>query len=228
MFDMLTRQGEGTMEKGTGLDFLKAIILGALFIAFINFSPVMASKNTSENSLAPICEILPGTVITDTGFTPPESSVIAGFVQVSLGETDINSLSRTLPFFPQKLSLQSYSISPESFSIDPLRRGSGGFTVALTSTVLLHAADYYTTVTAMKYSTLQEGNPFMKKIVNNQLLFGAIKLGVAGLQVTLLRGLYKKNRTLAWVMGTAMNVALSYVVANNISKIQRARACAGF
>jgi hypothetical protein len=51
---------------------------------------------------------------------------------------------------------------------------------------------------------------------------------VAGLQVTLLKGLYKKNRTLAWVVGTAMNVALSCVVANNIGKIQQAKACARF
>lgn len=224
---MLTRQGEDTMEKGTGMDFLKALILGALMIAFITLSPMMASETPAENIEAPLSVISPETVIIDTGFTPPESSTSVGFEQMSLGETEITSPSVNLPLVPTKINLQAYSILPTNLSSDSIRKGNFGFTAALASTVLLHAADYYSTVNALKYDQLQEGNPFMKKIVNNQLLFGAIKLGVAGLQVTLLRGLYKKNKTLAWVAGTVMNVALSYVVANNFSKIQRAKACAG-
>lgn len=213
---MCTRQEETKMEKGNGQRFLKTVIMGVLMMAIVINAPMIASEKTSENDQIFFTEILPETVIMDSGFTPPAPS------------TTIASKAQSLTLFPQKLSLQSYSISPQDISFSPRQRGSAGFTAAVASTVILHAADYYSTVNAMKYSTLEEGNIFMKKIVNNKLLFGAIKLGVAGLQVTLLKGLYKKNKTLAWVVGSVMNVALSAVVANNFSKTRKAKACLGY
>ena len=196
-------------------------------VAFVANAPMIASEKTNNIDEVFSAEILPETVIIDSGFTPPAPSAAIASMEFSLKETEITSNARSLTLSPQKLSLQSYSISPRDISFTPKQKGSAGFTAAMASTVLLHAADYFTTVNALKFSTLQEGNPFMKKIVNNQILFGAIKLGVAGLQVTLLKGLYKKNKTLAWIVGTAMNVALSGVVANNLSKIQRAKSCLG-
>ena len=225
---MCTRQGETRMEKGNGLGFLKTVIMGVLMMAIVINAPMIASEKTSENDQVFFTEILQETVIIDSGFTPPAPSATIASMDISLEETEITSNARSLTLFPQRLSLQSYSISPQDISFSPRQRGSSGFTAALASTVLLHAADYYTTVNALKYSTLKEGNPFMKKIVDNQLLFGAIKLGVAGLQVTLLKGLYKKNKTLAWIVGTAMNVALSAVVANNFSKTRKAKSCLGY
>lgn len=212
------------MEKGiTGLRFLKTITLGMALIAMIIYAPLMASENIDNSENSRFSEILPETVIMDSGFTPP--ATVSS--EISLEETPLTSNARSLDLVPQKLSLQSYSISPQDIAFGPRQRGNGGFTAALASTVLLHAADYYSTVSALKYSSLEEGNPFMKKIADNQLLFGAVKLGVAGLQLTLLKGLYKKNKTLGWVVSTAMNVALSCVVANNFSKIQRAKSCLG-
>jgi hypothetical protein len=38
-----------------------------------------------------------------------------------------------------------------------------------------------------------------------------------------MKALFKKNKTVAWVMTTASNVLLSYVVANNYRLIQGAR-----
>jgi len=216
------------MKTGNGLGFLKTIIMGVLMVAFVANTPMIASEKTGNNDEIFSAEILPETVIIDSGFTPPSPSTPMASMEFSLEETEITSSARTLTLSPKKLSLQSYSISPQNISFTPKQKGTSGFTAALASTVILHAADYYTTVKALKFSNLQEGNPFMKKIANNQLLFGAIKLGVAGLQVTLLKGLYKKNKTLAWIVGTAMNVALSGVVANNLSKIQKAKACLGY
>jgi len=189
---------------------------------------LIASEKTTYNNEVFSADILPETVIIDSGFTPPASNTAIASMDISLGETKISSNDRSLTPSPQKLSLQAYSISSQDIPFDTKQRGSAGFTAALASTVFLHAADYYTTVNALKFSSLEEGNPFMKKIANNQLLYGAIKLGVAGLQITLLRGLYKKNKTLAWIVGTAMNVGLSCVVANNFSKIQRAKTCLGY
>ncbi len=216
------------MEKEKGQRFLKTLIMGVFMMTIVINVPMIANEKTVYNDEDFIAEILPETVIIDSGFTPPAPSTTIASTDINLEETKITSNARSLTLFPQKLSLQSYSISPQDNSFNPRQKGSAGFTAAMASTALLHAADYFTTVNALKYSRLEEGNIFMKKIVNNQLLFGAIKLGVAGLQVTLLKGLYKKNKTLAWVVGTAMNVALSAVVANNFSKTQKAKACLGY
>ncbi len=225
---MCTRQGKTKMEKGNGQRFLKKVIMGVLMMAIVINAPMIASEKTVYNNEVYLAKILPETVIIDSGFTPPAPSATIASRDISLEETKITSNARSLTLFPKKISLQSYSISPQDISFSPRQRGSAGFTAALASTVILHAADYYSTVNALKYSSLEEGNIFMKKIVNNQLLFGAIKLGVAGLQVTLLKGLYKKNKTLAWVVGSVMNVALSAVVANNFSKTRKAKACLGY
>ncbi|MCJ7582212.1 MAG: DUF5658 family protein [Candidatus Aminicenantes bacterium] len=211
-----------------GLSFLKTIIMGVLMVAFVAHAPMTASEKTESNNEVFSAKISFETVIIDSGFTPPAPRTAIASMEFSLKETEITSNARSLTLSPKKLSLQSYSISPQDISFTPRQKGNAGFTAALASTVLLHAADYFTTVNALKFSTLEEGNPFMKKIASNNLLFGAIKLGVAGLQVTLLKGLYKKNKTLAWIVGTAMNAALSGVVANNLSKIRRAKSCLGY
>jgi hypothetical protein len=39
-----------------------------------------------------------------------------------------------------------------------------------------------------------------------------------------MKALFKKNKTVAWIMTTASNALLSYVVANNYRLIQGARA----
>jgi hypothetical protein len=39
-----------------------------------------------------------------------------------------------------------------------------------------------------------------------------------------MKSIFKRNKTVAWVMTTASNVLLSYVVANNVRLIQGARA----
>ena len=221
------------MRKGTSggkqcLGFLKTAILGVSMVAFMINAPMIASEKTNYNDDVFSVEILSETVISSSGFTLPAPSAAIASMEVRLEETEITSSARSLNLFPLKLSLQSYSITPHNISFNPKTNRQTGFMAVMASTVLLHAADYYTTVNALKYSMLEEGNPIMKKIVSNEILFGAIKLGVAGLQVTLLKGLYKKNKTLAWVVGTAMNVGLSCVVANNFSKTQKAKTCMGY
>jgi len=42
-----------------------------------------------------------------------------------------------------------------------------------------------------------------------------------------MKALFKKNRTMAWIMTTASNALLSYVIANNMRLIQGARATEG-
>ncbi|MCJ7582651.1 MAG: DUF5658 family protein [Candidatus Aminicenantes bacterium] len=210
------------MKKGQTKKTLLTIIAAAMAAAFIFTSPMTANELTS--------------------FAKPEGrAMIMNMEYVPISEkilidTAITTSVQTFPTSSKQLTLKPVSlqtISPVSpqihnFTFEPKRQSQGGFIAAIACTFVLHAADYFTTRHALQYSRLQEGNPFMKKIVSSPLLFAGVKLGVAGLQSLLLKGLFKKNKTLAWVVGTAMNVALSAVVANNLSKINKIRNCMGY
>lgn len=94
------------------------------------------------------------------------------------------------------------------------------YTSSLITLTALNVADYITTVQALKHKELEEANPAMKPIVKNIYLFTAVKLGVAALDIYILKKLYKKNKPLAWVISVAANFAMSYVVANNVRMIK--------
>jgi hypothetical protein len=64
----------------------------------------------------------------------------------------------------------------------------------------------------------------MRPFVKSPAAFAAIKFGTTALTYVSFKAIFKRNRTVAWVMTTATNVLLSYVVANNVRLIQDARA----
>jgi|WetSurMetagenome_2_1015567.scaffolds.fasta_scaffold51348_2 hypothetical protein len=97
------------------------------------------------------------------------------------------------------------------------------FTASLVTMTALNVADYISTVQALKRTGLREGNPLMKPFVKNQAVFAAVKAGTTALSVWGMNSLWKKDRTMAWILTTASNFLLSYVVANNFRLIQRAR-----
>lgn len=202
------------MKKGQTKKTLKTIFVATMAAAFIFSSPMIAGENSStEQSKGKA-------LIMSLKYVPISES--------SLINTEISTPARVFSLSSKPLTL--YPISPQTpkFSFEPKKQGQGGFIAAVAATVVLHAADYLTTRHALQYSNLEEANPFMKKIVSSPLLFAGVKLGVAGLQTLLLKGLFKKNKTLAWVVGTAMNVALSAVVVNNLSKIRKIRNSLGY
>ena len=94
------------------------------------------------------------------------------------------------------------------------------YTSSLVTLTALNVADYFSTVQALKHKELEEANPAMKPIAKNIYLLTAVKLGVAALDIYILKSLYKKNKPLAWLLSVAANVAMSYVVANNIKMIR--------
>ncbi len=98
------------------------------------------------------------------------------------------------------------------------------FTTSLLTQVALNVADYVTTRQALRTPGLAEGNPIMKPFVKNAYVFAAVKAGFTALSYYGLKGLYKKSKTTAWIISIASNFALSYVVANNMSSINKARA----
>lgn len=105
-----------------------------------------------------------------------------------------------------------------------VRPGKALFDANLAVMIGLNLADYISTREAFKYPGLEETNPLMKPFVKSPAAFAALKIGTTALSYWSMKAIFKKNRTVAWVMTTASNVLLSYVVANNIRQIQAARA----
>lgn len=97
------------------------------------------------------------------------------------------------------------------------------FTSQMVAMVALNVADYLTTNAAMKHTGLREGNPMMKPFVKNAVLFAAVKAGTTALSIWGMKSLRKRDKTTAWVLTTASNLLLSYVVANNMRLIQRTK-----
>ncbi len=97
------------------------------------------------------------------------------------------------------------------------------YTTSLITLTALNVGDYLSTLQALKHKELEESNPVMQSFTKNIYVFTAIKLGVTAFDVFLLKNLYKKNKPLAWILSTAANFAMSYVVANNLKMIQEIR-----
>jgi hypothetical protein len=97
------------------------------------------------------------------------------------------------------------------------------FTANLVTMAALNVADYISTSRALKCAGLREGNPLMKPFVKSPAVFAAVKIGTTALSVWGMNSLWKKNKPFAWVLTTASNFMLSYVVANNFRLIQRAK-----
>ena len=140
-----------------------------------------------------------------------------------------------LPLFTitnNHLSIQNlhYSFKKNGGEISPQIRkrtpkksnqlGNSLYTASLLTLTALNIADYVSTVKAIQLPGLEEGNPIMRPFTRNILLFSAVKLGITALDFYLLKNIYKKNKTLGWVLSIAGNFAMSYVVSNNIRKIQ--------
>jgi Domain of unknown function (DUF5658) len=97
------------------------------------------------------------------------------------------------------------------------------FTTSLVALTALNVADYITTRQALKYPGLSESNPLMKPFVKNAVLFAAVKAGTTVLSVWGMKNLFKRDKTTAWVLTTMSNFLLSYIVANNMRLVSRAR-----
>jgi hypothetical protein len=159
----------------------------------------------------------PGEALLATALAPP---------------TLINLTPALAPALPG-LKFESLSFAPQSgFAIvSPFGGfkpsgipGKSLFEVNLLAMVGLNIADYVSTCAALEYPGLHESNPLMMPFVKSPAAFAAVKLGTTALTYLSLKAIFKKNKTVAWVLATASNVLLSYVVANNMQMIHQARA----
>ncbi len=139
----------------------------------------------------------------------------------SLKAAQINPLPARLPKVSRELQA---AINPYvSFSPKKNSFGDSLFTSSLVTLTALNVADYFSTRQALKIPGLAEGNPFMKPFTKNALLFAGVKLGMTALDYVILKNVYKKNKVLGWAVSIAANVAMSYVVSNNIRLVQQSR-----
>ena len=150
--------------------------------------------------------------------------------RASLFSPDVMTLAASMAAAPAPApapaaALPVNIVRPRGFT-DPFRGErleKGLFTASLVALTALNVADYFSTRQALKGSGLVEGNPLMKPFVKNALVFAAVKAGTTALSVWGMKSLFKRDKKTAWVMTTLSNFLLSYVVANNMRLISRAR-----
>jgi hypothetical protein len=158
-------------------------------------------------------------VIVPTALTPSTMSLPTPLSMPAPSTLELMSIEPAAPLPPQM------AIAPRMPSLQPsYRPGKALFEANLVVMLGLNVADYISTRQALKYPGLIETNPLMKPFVNSPAAFAAIKFGTTALSYVSMKVLFKRNRTMAWIMTTASNVLLSYVVANNYRQIQMARA----
>ncbi len=97
------------------------------------------------------------------------------------------------------------------------------FNSNLLAMVALNVADYFSTKQALKIPGSYEANPLMKPFLKNDFAFAAAKAGTTALTYFGMKKLFKTNKTMAWVLTTAVNFVTSYAVYNNVRLVQKFR-----
>ncbi len=182
------------------------LVLFALAVSLVAAGPLAGSEAVWE-------------VLVPTGLQPSAFSIPAPLPEPATGPMEILVAEPVLPGAPQLIS------PPRVPSFRPsVRSGKALFDANLVLLIGLNVADYISTREALKYPGLTETNPLMTPFVKSPAAFAAVKIGTTALSYLSMRAIFKRNKTVAWVMTTASNVLLSYVVANNVRLIQGARA----
>jgi hypothetical protein len=165
------------------------------------------------------------------GLQAEEGSAEVVIVPTALLPASVVDIARARDFFPaaEFVPLEATPAPAVQFPrpLPGLKRSpdfsKSLFDLNLVAMLGLNLADYLTTREALKYPGLEESNPLMKPFTKSPAAFAAIKLGTTALTYWSMKSIFKKNRTAAWVLSTAANVLIGYVVANNLQNIQRAK-----
>ena len=174
-----------------------------IFAFLVVFSGnLVAAEETSE-------------IIVNTAILPPSVFSLAVSEDLSLDPDTREVAAKAVQAVNVPRTLPQLRPSP--------RVGKALFDANLVAMIGLNVADYLSTREALKYPGLEESNPLMKPFVKSPAAFAAMKIGTTALTYISFKALFKQNRTAAWVLSTASNFLLSYVVANNLRHIQRAK-----
>ena len=185
--------------------------------------PLMAEEKTSEKSSYSNRELKGGSFIIDTSPFPLESESKISVESFNLVNTEIRDLKKSLNFDLKRININPDPSPHLNKHIKMNRVENSLYTTFLITHAILNAADYVTTVKGLKYESLQEGNPLMKPFIKNPYIFAAVKVGITALNFYLMKKLYKKNKTQAWIVNAISNFIAFYLVANNVKMIRRAQ-----
>jgi len=128
--------------------------------------------------------------------------------------------------FPVIISTASPALSRQESALPKLKASDIGgplYNASLISLAALNAADYFSTLKALKIAGVEEKNPVLKSVTKDPYAFAAVKIGFTALACYSLKKLYKRSRPLAWALSIASNLACSYVVSNNFQIINRCK-----
>lgn len=195
------------------------VILITILFLFLGL-PSKADESESKENLAVNEDAQAKGKTNDLSPTLSEKKSSVSLKSFQLTEKGIKPYKIKLDFSPQQIDINPGS---HQFVKKPNHSPSLLYTSSLITLTCLNIADYYTTVKALKYENLEETNLLMRPFAKNTLLYTTVKLGLTAYNYYFLKSLYKKDKTLAWAVSLVANFALSYVVANNISKIQEAQ-----
>ncbi len=194
----------------------------ALFIIllFFFFLPLKADESESKEDLAVKAEAQRKGKAIELNPLPSEKKSSVSLKSFQLTEKGIKPYKIKLDFSPQQIDINP---GYHKFVKKPKDSSSILYTSSLITLTCLNIADYYTTVKALKYKSLDETNLLMKPFTKSTLLYTTVKLGLTAYNYYFLNNLYKKDKTLAWAVSLVANFALSYVVANNLKNIHEAQ-----
>ena len=184
------------MKKARGL-FLLFVFLSSAALAASDLSPTLLDTPLPPAPASPLTNL-------DLIPLPPSGIQDHSFPIISYTATAVGSD-------------QQY-IVPRIKLSNP---GASFYKISLVSLVALNAADYFSTLEALNYRGVKEGNAMMKSVVRDPYAFAAVKIGFTALSYFSLKSLYKKNKPLAWTLSIVSSIAYSYVVSNNLRIIHR-------
>jgi hypothetical protein len=142
------------------------------------------------------------------------------FFTLSLRPSMIQDQEQEIFTFPQLDGKNPRILERARKSNRENRFGKTLYTASLLSLTALNIADYVSTLKALQHKELQEGNPLLKPFAKNIIVFSALKIGITFYDFYVLKKIYKKNKTAGWILSLVGNFAMSYVVSNNLKKIQ--------
>ncbi len=211
--------------KGGNKILLKFTVLFILFAIFIIFkSPLQAEdEKFEENQKLSEDSEKKNNIINAESSNPSASKSFISIKQFRLTKKKDMDRKKKLNLFQNK----NYSLfNPPKYALKPNKYKKiekSFYTTSLITLIALNTADYFTTIKAAQYKELKEINPIMRPFVKNPSLYLVIKLGVNAYAYYAMQKLYRKNKKLAWLMSVLTNVALSYIVLNNILQINEVK-----
>jgi len=201
----------------------KSTFILTLVLAFTLFIPLKSENKESSNKLESAKNKDKENNIINANLSQQEKKTLIDLKSFQLANPE-NKTHKIKLILDQKNAVfnpESHKYSKRRIKMQKLEKSM--FTASLITFTALNIADYISTTQALKYGSLKESTPIMRPFTKNILLYTVIKLGLTVYADHYMKNLHKKNKKLAWIINMAANLALSYVVINNIRMIHKAQ-----